>query len=93
MIPLTFLYDRPKYIDLEYIDWPKLSEQKNPFGYIVPLPQVGWEQLVTKKLLNKNSLDSVSFPTIDDGLAECVMKNNNEDKYTICIFLDMPRSF
>ena len=31
MIPLTFLYD-------EYIDRPKLSEQKNPFDYIVPPP-------------------------------------------------------
>ena len=38
MIPLTFLYD-------EYIDRPKLTEQKkNPFEYIVPPPpppQVG----------------------------------------------------
>ena len=31
MIPLTFLYD-------EYIDRPKLSEQKNPFEYIVSPP-------------------------------------------------------
>ena len=31
MIPLTFLYD-------EYIDRPKLPEQKNPFEYIVPPP-------------------------------------------------------
>ena len=39
MIPLTFLYD-------EYIDRPKLSEQKKPFEYIVPPPpQVGSEQL------------------------------------------------
>ena len=29
MIPLTFLYD-------EYIDRPKLTEQKKPFEYIVP---------------------------------------------------------
>ena len=29
MIPLTILYD-------DYIDRPKLSEQKNPFEYIVP---------------------------------------------------------
>ena len=35
MIPLTFLYD-------EYIDRPKLSEQKkNPFEYIVPPPTSG----------------------------------------------------
>ena len=32
MIPLTTLYD-------EYIDRSKLSEQKNPFEYIVPVPQ------------------------------------------------------
>ena len=31
MIPLTFLYDA-------YIDRPKLSEEKNPFEYIVPPP-------------------------------------------------------
>ena len=34
MIPLTFLYD-------EYIYRPKLSEQKNPFEYIVPPPASG----------------------------------------------------
>ena len=34
MIPLTFLYE-------EYIDRPKLSEQKNTFEYIVPLPTSG----------------------------------------------------
>ena len=41
MIPLIFLRD-------ENIDRPKLSEQKNPFKCIVPLPhnpQLGWEQL------------------------------------------------
>ena len=34
MIPLTFLYD-------EYIDRPKLTEQKNPFEYIVLSPTNG----------------------------------------------------
>ena len=34
MIPLTTLYD-------EYIDRSKLSEQKNPFEYIVPPPSRG----------------------------------------------------
>ena len=34
MMPLTFLYD-------EYIDRPKLTEQKNPFEYIVPAPTSG----------------------------------------------------
>ena len=38
MIPVLTLYD-------EYIDRPKLTEQKNPFEYIVP-PQEGSEQLV-----------------------------------------------
>ena len=40
MIPLTFLCD-------ENIDRPKLSEQKNPFEYIVLPPTSGVE---TKKL-------------------------------------------
>ena len=31
MIPVSTLYD-------EYIDLPKLSEQKNPFEYLVPPP-------------------------------------------------------
>ena len=31
MLPLTFLYD-------EYIDGPELTEQRNPFEYIVPSP-------------------------------------------------------
>ena len=35
MIPLTTLYD-------EYIDRPKLSEQKNPFEYIVPPSTLKW---------------------------------------------------
>ena len=43
MIPLTFLYD-------EYIDRPKLTEQKNPFEYIVPPPT---SRVGTKKNLNK----------------------------------------
>ena len=34
MIPLSFLDD-------EYIDRPKLTEQKNPFEYIVPPPTSG----------------------------------------------------
>ena len=39
MIPVSTLYD-------EYIDRPKLTEQKNPFEYIVlPPPQEGSEQL------------------------------------------------
>ena len=35
MIPLIFLCD-------EYIDRPKLTEQKNPFEYIVPPPPLQW---------------------------------------------------
>ena len=34
MIPLTTLLD-------DYIDQPKLTEQKNPFEYIVPPPTSG----------------------------------------------------
>ena len=34
MVPVSILYD-------EYLDRPKLFEQKNPFEYIVPPPQVG----------------------------------------------------
>ena len=39
MIPVSTLYD-------EYIDRPKLTEQKNPFEYIVPPPSRGGEQQV-----------------------------------------------
>ena len=40
MVPLTFLYD-------EYIDRPKMSEQKNPIWvYSSYPPQVGSEQKV-----------------------------------------------
>ena len=35
MIPLTILYD-------EYIDRPKLIEQKNPVEYIVPPSPLKW---------------------------------------------------
>ena len=39
MIPVSTLYD-------EYIDRPKLSQQKNSLEYIIPLPpQEGLEQL------------------------------------------------
>ena len=41
MIPLIFLYD-------ENIDRPKLSEQKNPFEYIVPPHK--WGRTVSKFL-------------------------------------------
>ena len=34
MIPITFFYD-------EYIDRPKLTEQKNPFEHIAPYPTSG----------------------------------------------------
>ena len=44
MIPLTYLYG-------EYIDRPKLSEQKKPFNYIVPPPRSG---------VGKNRVFSVS---------------------------------
>ena len=38
MIPVSTLYD-------EYIDRPKLSEQKNQIEYIIPPPQEVLEQL------------------------------------------------
>ena len=41
MIPLTFHYD-------EYIDQPKLSEQKNQFEYIVPPPTSGVGTIIGK---------------------------------------------
>ena len=40
MIPLTTLYD-------DYIDRPKLSEQKNPFEYLVP-PPLKWVGTIIK---------------------------------------------
>ena len=43
MIPFKFLYD-------EYIDRPKVSEQKKPFEYIDPPPQLESEQLPIKHL-------------------------------------------
>ena len=43
MMPLTFLYD-------EYIDRPKLSEQKNQFEFIVPPPTSGVRTIMVKIL-------------------------------------------
>ena len=55
MIPLTILHD-------EYIDRPKLTEQKNPFEYIVSPhpPQVGSEQL-SENVLQSFQTDSKIF--------------------------------
>ena len=52
MIPLTFFYN-------EYIDRPKLTEQKNPFEYIVPPPppQVGSEQKKIENFEKNVSID------------------------------------
>ena len=44
MIPVTFLYD-------EYIDRPKLSEQKKPFEYIFPPPTNGVETTIYLKYI------------------------------------------
>ena len=47
IIPLTTLYN-------EYIDRPKLSEQKKPVDYIVPPPsQEGSEQIIFSHILFK----------------------------------------
>ena len=43
-MPTRFLYD-------EYIDRPKLSEQKNPFEYIIPPSQVGSEQQAELRII------------------------------------------
>ena len=45
MIPVSTLYD-------EYIDQPKLTEQKNPFEYIVPSPSRGVGTIIS---INLNS--------------------------------------
>ena len=47
MIPLSTLYD-------EYIDRSKLSEQKNPFEYILPSPSKGVETMKNGFLHLKN---------------------------------------
>ena len=47
MIPLTFLYE-------EYIDGPKLSEQKNPFEYLVPSPTSGVGTMMLKQVIMEN---------------------------------------
>ena len=47
MIPVSTLYD-------EYIDRPKLSEQKNPFQYVVP-PTSG----VGTKILKEDFIPAV----------------------------------
>ena len=51
MIPLKFLCD-------EYMDRPKLTEQKNPFEYIVPPPPptsgVGTINFVQKVIMSSN---------------------------------------
>ena len=46
MIPITTLYD-------DYIDRRKLSEQKNPFEYIVP-PPLRWVGTTIAALLTTN---------------------------------------
>ena len=48
MIPVSTLYD-------EYINRPKLYEQKHPFEYIVPPLQEGSEQQVLISKQNKQS--------------------------------------
>ena len=52
MIPLTTLYD-------DYIDRPKLTEQKNPFEYIVP-PPLKWVGTKTVDVALKNEIPQMS---------------------------------
>ena len=48
MIPVSTLYD-------EYIDRPKLTEQKNPAEYIVPPPSRGVGTIKINKILEMHS--------------------------------------
>ena len=59
MILLTFLND-------EDIDRPKLTEQKNPFGYIVPSPTSNGTNIFEMRLLKMVLL--VAFKYIADKL-------------------------
>ena len=46
MIPLSTLYD-------DHSDWPKVTAQKNPFEYIVPLPLRWVETKIKREALYK----------------------------------------
>ena len=52
MIPLTFLYD-------EYIDLPKLFEQKKPLEYIIPPPTSGGTNSGTNRVKGHKSFQSI----------------------------------
>ena len=54
MIPLSPLYD-------EYIDRSKLSEQKNPFEYILPSPSKGVETMKTWVLAFKKTTNIYAY--------------------------------
>ena len=53
MILLTFLYD-------EYIDKPKLSEQKKPFEYIIPPPTSGVGTIIIRLREKQSVFNKVS---------------------------------
>ena len=58
MIPHTTLYD-------DYIDRPKLTEQKNPFEYIVPAP-LKW--VGTIKIFIFNETETSASLKANDGI-------------------------
>ena len=57
MIPFTFLCDK-------YIDRPKLSEQKNPFAYIVPPPPPPQPRLRSRPKLSYDQTQSSAHPCV-----------------------------
>ena len=65
MIPVSTLYD-------EYIDRPKLTEQKNPFEYIVPPPlNRGRNKFQMGSTLGLQVRDAVSNPVLVHFHSSC----------------------
>ena len=68
MIPFTFLCD-------EYVDRPKLTEQKNPFEYIVPPPDK-WgrnnDEIGSKSTSNKILWRCIKLVKV----VQCISSNN-----------------
>ena len=72
MIPLTFLYD-------EYIDRPKLTEQKNPFEYIVPSRTSGVGTINMQTLGSKQFKNCIALST---NLLQLLVAN---DFHNLCL--------